>query len=156
MAVQSRSRRFRAIISCSRMGISSSSCRKKGAPGMPGNRSGRGKRISIPARSASRIAHPGHDGGLLPILIAQIAAVIALCQDIAGAGAFLRTVFLPIPMSHRCARLIGGELPWDRLSEVGLGAYATPVPIQDGRFFMRGEGRGAHRGLAGTFRAFRL
>jgi len=78
------------------------------------------------------IANPGHDGGLPPFLEAQIAAVIALCRDIAARLAIPpRRVLAHSDIAPLRKRDPGEKFPWARLHREGVGHYVEPAPIGD-------------------------
>ena len=89
------------------------------------------------------IANPGHPGGLPAYPDAQMAATIALCQDICERwhippeGVLAHSDIAP-------GRKIdpGENFSWQRLAEAGTGLWVRPAPIKGGRFFGRGD-RGA-------------
>ena len=79
------------------------------------------------------IVHPGHDGGSPPYPEAQIAAVIALCQDIAQRLHIRPERILAHSDIAPARKQDPGEFfPWRRLHESGLGHWVAPAPIRPG------------------------
>ncbi|MBL0374486.1 N-acetylmuramoyl-L-alanine amidase [Rhizobium sp. KVB221] len=87
------------------------------------------------------VANPGHPGGLPDYPGPQIAAVIALCQDIVGRW----TIPAERVLAHSDVAPVrkvdpGERFPWDELALAGIGHYVEPAQIGGGRFFQRGDG----------------
>ena len=86
------------------------------------------------------IVNPGHDAGAPPFPAPQIAAVIALCRDIAARCAIPAARILAhsdiAPMRKRDP---GEAFPWAVLHAAGVGHYAPPAALGGGRFFSRGD-----------------
>jgi N-acetylmuramoyl-L-alanine amidase len=86
------------------------------------------------------IANPGHAGGLPPYPEEQIAAVIALVRDIAGRwGVRPERIIGHSDVAPARKEDPGEHFPWNALAAAGLGHWVEPLPIQDGRFFARGD-----------------
>jgi N-acetylmuramoyl-L-alanine amidase len=86
------------------------------------------------------IAHPGHAGGLPPYPDEQIEAVIALTGDIARRWNIRPERILGHSDIAPARKEDPGEgFPWRPLHAAGLGHWVEPAPIQDGRFFARGD-----------------
>lgn len=86
------------------------------------------------------IANPGHDGGLPPFPDEQIAAVIALARDIVLRWSMAPDRVLAHSDTAPSRKQDPGEhFPWRRLHHDGVGHWVAPCPIQDGRFFTRGD-----------------
>lgn len=85
------------------------------------------------------IANPGHRAGSPAYPAAQIATVIALCQDI-----FTRWRIAPQRvLAHSDVsperKIDPGEyFPWETLAKAGVGHYVAPCPIEDGPSLGRG------------------
>jgi N-acetylmuramoyl-L-alanine amidase len=79
------------------------------------------------------IVNPGHDGGYPDFPEAQIAAVIALADDIvrrqpiAAARVLAHSDVAPLRK-----RDPGEKFPWDRLHAAGIGHWVAPAPLTDG------------------------
>jgi N-acetylmuramoyl-L-alanine amidase len=89
------------------------------------------------------IANPGHAGGLPSFGEAQIAQVIALTRDICGRWDIRPDrVLAHSDVAPGRKEDPGEKFPWEHLHRAGVGHWVRPAPIQDGRFFVRGdEGR---------------
>jgi N-acetylmuramoyl-L-alanine amidase len=86
------------------------------------------------------IAHPGHDGGLPPYPDAQIAALERLCLDIVRRWRIPADRVLGHSDVAPDRKRDPGELfPWERLHKAGVGHWARPAALSDGRFFSRGD-----------------
>jgi N-acetylmuramoyl-L-alanine amidase len=94
------------------------------------------------------IANPGHDGGSPPFPDAQIAAVIALCQDISARWRLKpERVLAHSDIAPARKRDPGERFPWDRLAAAGVGHWVAPAPIEGEPLFGRAQ-EGPHvRGL---------
>ena len=79
------------------------------------------------------IVNPGHDGGLPPFPDAQIAAVIALCADIAARRAIAPERILAHSDIAPGRKVDPGEkFPWARLAAEGVGVWREPASDRDG------------------------
>lgn len=79
------------------------------------------------------IANSGHDGGNPPYPQSQIAAVIALCQDICARWKIAPSRVLGHSDLAPDRKADPGEhFPWAELAAAGVGHYVTPHPIEDG------------------------
>ena len=89
------------------------------------------------------IANPGHAGGLPSFGEAQIAQVIALTRDICGRWDIRPDrVLAHSDVAPGRKEDPGEKFPWEHLHRAGVGHWVRPAPVQDGRFFVRGdEGR---------------
>lgn len=86
------------------------------------------------------IANPGHPGDLPPFPNAQIESVIALVRDIAARWRIAPHRILGHSDVAPGRKIDPGEaFPWHRLHAAGIGHWVPPAPIQDGRFFSRGD-----------------
>jgi N-acetylmuramoyl-L-alanine amidase len=77
------------------------------------------------------IVHPGHDaaGGMTPFPDQQIAAVIALCQDIIRRhGIVPWRVLAHSDIAPARKRDPGEAFPWARLAQAGIGHWMSPTP----------------------------
>ena len=86
------------------------------------------------------IVNQGHDEGCPDFPDAQIAAVIALCQDIVRR----RNIRPDRVLGHSDVapsrkRDPGEKFPWDRLAAAGVGLWVAPSPIVAGRALERGD-----------------
>lgn len=82
---------------------------------------------------------PNHPG-LLPFPEAQVAAVIALCQDIvARHGIAPERVLAHSDVAPERKRDPGETFPWERLAAAGVGRFVAPGQLRSGRFFARGD-----------------
>jgi N-acetylmuramoyl-L-alanine amidase len=90
-----------------------------------------GERDLNSASVGIEIVNGGHDFGSPAYPDAQIAAVIALCKDIA-----VRRKILPARILAHSDIAVGrkqdpGEyFPWDRLAAAGVGHYVAPAPLE--------------------------
>jgi len=85
------------------------------------------------------IVHPGHDGGGPPYPDAQIAAVIALCQDIVRRLNIRPERILAHSDIAPARKADPGEFfPWRRLHEAGVGHWTAPAPIRPGPVYEPG------------------
>lgn len=86
------------------------------------------------------IANPGHDFGCPDFPEPQIAAVAALCRDIAARHAIRPDRVLGhsdvAPLRKRDP---GETFPWAALAQAGVGLWVPPAPLADGRFLARGD-----------------
>jgi N-acetylmuramoyl-L-alanine amidase len=86
------------------------------------------------------IVNPGHDGALPPFSRPQIAAVIALCRDIAARRSIRRErVLAHSDIAPARKRDPGENFPWDVLARAGVGHWTEPAPIVGGALFGAGE-----------------
>lgn len=87
------------------------------------------------------IAHPGHRDGraAFPYPDAQIASVIALCQDVSSRWAIAPERVLAHSDIAPDRKIDPGEFfPWNQLGEAGVGCYVPPCPITEGPRLARG------------------
>ncbi|MEJ0095289.1 MAG: N-acetylmuramoyl-L-alanine amidase [Methylocella sp.] len=78
------------------------------------------------------VAHPGHKGGSPPYPSAQIATVIALCQDILSRHAIPPQRVLGHSDIAPYRKIDPGEFfPWSYLAKAGVGHYVAPCAIGD-------------------------
>jgi N-acetylmuramoyl-L-alanine amidase len=85
------------------------------------------------------IANPGHVAGLPAYPAAQIATVIALCQDISARWGIAPQRILAHSDVAPDRKIDPGEhFPWEVLAKAGVGHYVAPCPIEDGPRFERG------------------
>ena len=89
------------------------------------------------------VANPGHAGGLPSFGEAQIAQVIALTRDICGRWDIRPDrVLAHSDVAPGRKEDPGEKFPWEHLHRADVGHWVRPAPVQDGRFFVRGdEGR---------------
>jgi N-acetylmuramoyl-L-alanine amidase len=86
------------------------------------------------------IANAGHPGGLPAFGEAQIESVVALSKDIVTRWRMAPERVLAHSDVAPGRKLDPGEaFPWDHLHRAGVGHWVSPAPIQDGRFFSRGD-----------------
>ncbi len=86
------------------------------------------------------IANAGHPGGLPDFPEAQIAAVIALCRDIAVRRGIAPERILGHSDVAPVRKVDPGEkFPWDRLAAGGVGHWVEPAALGGGRFFQQGD-----------------
>ena len=86
------------------------------------------------------VANPGHSYGYPDFPEAQIAAVIALCQDIAARHRIRPDRVLAHSDVAPQRKLDPGEkFPWARLHCAGVGAWVTPSPIRPGAALAPGD-----------------
>ena len=81
------------------------------------------------------IAHPGHKDGAAayPYPQAQIATVIALCQDIVARWRIAPRRILAHSDIAPDRKIDPGEFfPWAQLAKAGVGHYVAPCPLEDG------------------------
>ncbi|WP_245413460.1 peptidoglycan recognition protein family protein [Mangrovicella endophytica] len=101
------------------------------------------------------IVNPGHDNGYRPFPEPQIAAVIALCQDILARRSIPAERVLAHSDVAPSRKIDPGELfPWDRLHAAGIGHWIQPVPLGGGRFISmgdKGEPVVAYQSLLGAY-----
>jgi N-acetylmuramoyl-L-alanine amidase len=101
------------------------------------------------------IANPGHPGDLPDYPDVQIAAVIALCQDICRRWSIPPERVLAHSDVAPGRKIDPGEhFPWRRLAEAGVGAFVTPAPIRGGRFFAKGDAGQPVEALQAMFAMF--
>jgi N-acetylmuramoyl-L-alanine amidase len=87
------------------------------------------------------IANPGHDYGYKDFPETQIAAVIALCRDIAARHGIQPERVLAHSDIAPARKLDPGEkFPWRRLHEAGVGHWVKPAAIEGGPVFTIGDG----------------
>jgi N-acetylmuramoyl-L-alanine amidase len=92
----------------------------------------------------------GHDFGLPPYPAAQIAALIALCQDIRSRHAILPTRILAHSDIAPFRKHDPGEhFPWGKLAAAGIGHYVVPAPRGEDAPLKRGSGGETVEGLQG-------
>jgi N-acetylmuramoyl-L-alanine amidase len=86
------------------------------------------------------IVNPGHEHGYIPFPEPQIAATLALCQDIVARWRIRPDRVIAHSDMAPARKQDPGELfPWDRFAAGGVGLWTTPRPQTSGRFFARGE-----------------
>ena len=86
------------------------------------------------------IVNGGHAGGLPPYPEPQLAAVIALCGDLAKRWSLApHRVLAHSDIAPERKEDPGEHFPWERLARDGIGHWVPPAPIQDGRFFAQGD-----------------
>jgi N-acetylmuramoyl-L-alanine amidase len=79
------------------------------------------------------IANPGHRGGSLDYPPAQIATVIALCQDISARWGIAPHRVLGHSDVSPERKIDPGEFfPWAQLAQANVGHYVPPCPLEDG------------------------
>ncbi|MEO1066593.1 MAG: N-acetylmuramoyl-L-alanine amidase, partial [Pseudomonadota bacterium] len=86
------------------------------------------------------IANPGHEHGYCAFPAAQIEAVIALSADICARNRIpAERVLAHSDVAPARKQDPGEKFPWDLLHKSGIGHYVVPEPLNDGRFFQRGD-----------------
>ncbi|MCX7340241.1 MAG: N-acetylmuramoyl-L-alanine amidase [Hyphomicrobiales bacterium] len=86
------------------------------------------------------IANPGHPGGLPTYPETQMAAAIALCQDICARWRIPPERVLAHSDVAPGRKIDPGEtFPWRRFGEAGVGLWVTPAPLRGGRFLSPGD-----------------
>lgn len=81
------------------------------------------------------IVNPGHDFGSPPFPPAQVAAVVALCRDIAARHAIApERVLAHSDVAPTRKKDPGEAFPWAALGEAGIGLWVSPPPVADGEF----------------------
>jgi N-acetylmuramoyl-L-alanine amidase len=86
------------------------------------------------------IANPGHSYGYPDFPEFQVAAVIALCGDIVKRrGIRAERVLAHSDVAPQRKLDPGEKFPWARLHRAGVGAWATPSPIQPGVRLVPGD-----------------
>ncbi|MCJ8144648.1 N-acetylmuramoyl-L-alanine amidase [Ancylobacter sp. A5.8] len=86
------------------------------------------------------IANPGHDHGYPPFPAIQIEAVTALAKDIVTRLAIApERVLAHSDIAPTRKDDPGEKFPWEVLHRAGVGHLVPEAPLDDGRFFMRGE-----------------
>jgi N-acetylmuramoyl-L-alanine amidase len=86
------------------------------------------------------IVNPGHDLGYPDFPPAQIAALIALCRDIAARhGIRVDRVLAHSDVAPLRKQDPGEKFPWDALHGKGVGHLVAPVPISPGPALARGD-----------------
>jgi N-acetylmuramoyl-L-alanine amidase len=81
------------------------------------------------------IVNPGHDFGSPPFPETQVAAVAALCRDIARRHAVApERVLAHSDVAPTRKKDPGEAFPWDRLAREGVGLWREPPPPADGAF----------------------
>jgi len=90
-----------------------------------------GDETDINSRSIGiEIVNPGHDGGYPDFPEAQIAAVIALCRDVAARHAIRpERVLAHSDVAPGRKQDPGEKFPWVRLADAGVGLWVAPQPI---------------------------
>jgi N-acetylmuramoyl-L-alanine amidase len=84
------------------------------------------------------IANPGHDGGLPDFPDAQIAATVALANDIASRFRIApERVLAHSDIAPGRKRDPGERFPWSRLAALGIGHWVEPADIEGGPLFAR-------------------
>jgi N-acetylmuramoyl-L-alanine amidase len=93
------------------------------------------------------IVNKGHDSGCPPYPSAQIAAVTALCQDLASRHNIPTHRILAHSDIAPGRKIDPGEwFPWEALAAAGIGLWAAPVPVTPGPVMRRGDqGPGVER-----------
>lgn len=85
------------------------------------------------------IVNRGHDFDYPDFPEPQVAAVIALCRDIAKRRAVApHRVLGHSDVAPVRKRDPGEKFPWDRLAAAGVGHWVAPEPVSSGRFFEPG------------------
>jgi N-acetylmuramoyl-L-alanine amidase len=85
------------------------------------------------------IHNPGHDDGYPDFPGAQMAAVEALCLDIAGRhGIKPQNVLAHSDVAPRRKKDPGEKFGWARLASAGIGHWTEPVPVSGGPVLERG------------------
>ncbi len=101
------------------------------------------------------IANPGHEFGYRGFPQAQIAAVIALCQDILSRHAIPRQRVLAHSDVAPLRKEDPGELfPWSELATAGIGHWVMPELVVAGPELKLGDGGPAVADLKQRFRAY--
>lgn len=86
------------------------------------------------------LAHPGHAGGLPPYPDAQIAAVSRLAADLVERWRIRpERVLAHSDVAPARKEDPGEDFPWDVLHAAGIGHWAKPAPVGDGRVLAPGE-----------------
>ena len=86
------------------------------------------------------IVNPGPLAGFPAFPDRQIEAVAALCRDICARHAIAPERVLAHSDVAPGRKIDPGErFPWARLSELGVGHYMAPAPVQGGRFLALGD-----------------
>ncbi len=86
------------------------------------------------------IANPGHEWGYRGFPEAQIAAVIALTQDLCRRWPIMANHILAHSDIAPTRKEDPGELfPWDQLFQAGLGHWVPPCPVQAGPSYLSGD-----------------
>jgi N-acetylmuramoyl-L-alanine amidase len=86
------------------------------------------------------IANPGHEFGYADFPPAQIASVIALCQDILARHRIRpERVLAHSDVAPGRKQDPGEKFPWDQLHRAGIGHWVTPAPIADSPFLAAGD-----------------
>ena len=82
----------------------------------------------------------GHEFGMAPYPTAQIAALIALCQDIGRRHAILPSRILAHSDIAPFRKHDPGErFPWGQLADAGIGHYVVPQPLGEDAPLKRGS-----------------
>lgn len=86
------------------------------------------------------IANPGHPAGLPDYPDVQIEAVASLSRDICERWRIPTDRVLAHSDIAPARKIDPGEkFPWERLHRAGIGHWAPPARIADGRYFSRGD-----------------
>jgi N-acetylmuramoyl-L-alanine amidase len=86
------------------------------------------------------IANAGHPAGLPPFGEEQIESVVALAKDLVQRWRIPADRVLAHSDVAPGRKLDPGEVfPWEQLHRAGIGHWVKPAPVQDGRFFSRGD-----------------
>jgi N-acetylmuramoyl-L-alanine amidase len=86
------------------------------------------------------IVNPGHEHGYRAFPDVQIAAVIALCRDVADRWSIVPERVLAHSDVAPARKTDPGELfPWDRLAAAGVGHWIGPEPVAEGPAYRLGD-----------------
>ncbi|SJZ63920.1 peptidoglycan recognition protein family protein [Consotaella salsifontis] len=86
------------------------------------------------------IVNPGHEYGYRPFPPKQIMAVAELCRDVSARHGISAESILAHSDTAPARKQDPGELfPWDALFREGVGHWAAPEPLGDGRHFGLGD-----------------
>lgn len=101
------------------------------------------------------LAHPGHEHGYRDFDPRQIAALIALSNDIVARQAIPPSRVLAHSDVAPARKEDPGELfPWRQLFEAGIGLWVPPAPMVEGPVVKRGDRGGAVADLQMGLRAY--